>query len=198
VVAIHTTTSPRFVTEMAEAAAPYGIDVVDAPMTGGSAAAAQSGQLTLMVGGADAAVARVRAPLDAMARTIFHLGSAGTGMGMKIISNFLSAGNLVLVREAERLAARQGIAEARMLAVVNVGKVGASWVSENWESIRFQEENLAPGIAGPAQIVPKDLSLAHALATALDVQAPVLASIAAEAAPEVLVNGITVRRHDRA
>ena len=60
--------------------------------------------------------------------------------------------------------------------------------------IRGQEENLAPGIAGPAQIVPKDLRLAHALAVALEVQAPVLATIAAEAAPDVLANGVTVRR----
>jgi 3-hydroxyisobutyrate dehydrogenase-like beta-hydroxyacid dehydrogenase len=194
VVAIHTTTSPAFVAEMAETAEAYGIDIVDAAMTGGSAAAAESGRLTFMIGGADAAVERIRKPLEAMAQTIFHLGPVGTGMGMKIISNFLSAGNLVLVREAGRLASALGIPESRMLAVVTAGKVGASWVTENWEMIRGQEDNLAAGIAGPAQIVSKDLHLAHALAIALEVQAPVLATIATDAAPDVLANGVTVRR----
>jgi 3-hydroxyisobutyrate dehydrogenase len=196
VVAIHTTTSPGFVAEMAEAAAPYGIDVIDAAMTGGSTMAADAGTLTFMVGGLPAALERVRKPFETMARTIFHLGPVGSGMGVKIISNFLSAGNLVLVREAERIAAALGIGEARMLSVVNAGRVGASWVTENWQMIRDQEQNLAPGIAGPAQIVPKDLALAHALAAALEVPAPVLAAMAAQAAPDIRAHGVTVSRDD--
>lgn len=194
VVAVHTTTSPAFVVEMADVAGQFGIVVIDAAMTGGSAAAADAGTLTFMVGGPESAVEQVRGPLDAMAQTIFHLGPVGTGMGMKIISNFLSAGNMVLVREAERLGASLGIPEPRMLDIVNAGKVGASWVTENWELIRRQEENLAPGIAGPAQIGSKDLVLAHSLATAIAAQAPVLATIATKAVPDMRSNGVTVRR----
>jgi hypothetical protein len=69
-------------------------------------------------------------------------------------------------------------------------------VTENWEMIRDQEQNLAPGIAGPAQIVPKDLGLAHALAVALEVPAPVLDAIATEAAPDIRAHGVTMRRDD--
>jgi 3-hydroxyisobutyrate dehydrogenase-like beta-hydroxyacid dehydrogenase len=193
VIAVHTTTPPSFVAEMAALADRHGVTVVDVAMTGGSALAADAGELTFMVGGAAEDVDRARPAFDVMARTIFHLGPLGSGMGAKIVSNFLSAGNLALVREAERIASALGFGEEQMLEVVNAGKVGASWVTEHWDRIRRQETELAEGIAGPAEIVAKDLRLAGDLARSLDLSAPVLAALVADSVPDILATGVTVR-----
>lgn len=194
VVLIHTTVSPVFIVEMAAAVQGRGASLIDVAMTGGSAVAAAAGELTFIVGGPDAAVERARPALEAMASTILHVGPLGSGMGAKIVSNFLSAGNLTLVREAERIATAMGLDEAQMFEVVSQGKVGASWVSENWDLIRRQEETLVPGIAGPGEISAKDLTLASNLARRLKIAAPVLAAIVADAVPDIRSNGVTVRR----
>jgi 3-hydroxyisobutyrate dehydrogenase len=102
----HTTTAPDFVVEMAELAAHRHVAVLDVAMTGGSAAAADAGELTFMVGGESETLQRVQPAFDAMTQTIFHLGPLGAGMSAKIVSNFLSAGNVALVREAIRIAGR--------------------------------------------------------------------------------------------
>jgi 3-hydroxyisobutyrate dehydrogenase-like beta-hydroxyacid dehydrogenase len=193
VVAVHTTTSPSFVADLAVLADKHDLTIVDVAMTGGSAAAADSGELTFMVGGTKDAVERMRPAFDVMARAIFHLGPVGSGMGAKIVSNYLSAGNLALVREAERIATALGFGEARMLEVVNAGKVGASWVTEHWDRIRRQEENLVPGIASPAEIVAKDLRLADDLSRSLCLTTPVLTALVSDAVPDIMAAGVTVR-----
>jgi 3-hydroxyisobutyrate dehydrogenase-like beta-hydroxyacid dehydrogenase len=194
IVLVHTTVSPEFIVEMDAVARDRGASLIDVAITGGGSAAAVAGELTFIVGGPDKAVEHARPALDAMASTILHVGPLGVGMGAKIVSNFLSAGNLALVREAERIATAMGLGEAQMFEVVSRGRVGASWVSENWDVIRRQEETLAPGIAGPGRISAKDLTLAGELARRLKVSAPVLATIVADAVPDIRKNGVTVRR----
>ncbi len=191
IVALHTTTSPAFVVEMAELAAQRHVAVLDVAMTGGSAAAADAGELTFMVGGDSGALQRVRPAFDAMAQTIFHLGPLGAGMSAKIMSNFLSAGNVALVREAIRIASAAGFGEKQVLEVVNAGKVGASWVSNNWDRIRQREVSHPPGTEGPAEVWLKDMGLAGALAHSRDVAAPVLECLLSEVSPTVRAKGLT-------
>jgi 3-hydroxyisobutyrate dehydrogenase len=191
IVALHTTTAPDFVVEMAELAAHRHVAVLDAAMTGGGVAAADAGELTFMVGGENETLQRVRPAFDAMAQTIFHLGPLGAGMSAKIVSNFLSAGNVALVREAIRIATAAGFGEKQVLEVVNAGKVGASWVSNNWDRIRRREVSHPPGTEGPAQVWLKDMTLAGALSRSHDVAAPVLECLLSDVAPTVRAEGLT-------
>ena len=160
-------------------------------MTGGGDVAAAEGNLTFMVGGPDEALATARPALDAMARTVFHVGPVGAGVSAKIISNFLGTSNVALVREALRMAAGAGIGETEILRIIRDGGVGSSWVSNNWQRIRTQEENYTTGKQGMVEMWSKDLRLAQDLAAVHDVPAPITDFIVANVLPEVGANGLT-------
>jgi 2-hydroxy-3-oxopropionate reductase len=87
---VHTTGSPRTVETIAVRAASHDVDVVDAPVSGGPHNAA-AGALTLFVGGADDAVARVRPVLSCYGDPILHVGPLGTGQKVKLVNNALFA-----------------------------------------------------------------------------------------------------------
>jgi len=160
-------------------------------MTGGGDVAAGEGSLTFMAGGPDEALATARPALDAMARAVFHVGPLGAGVSAKIISNFLGTSNVALVREALRMAAGAGIREKEILGIIEDGGVGSSWVSNNWQRIRTQEENYTTGKEGMVEMWSKDLKLAQGLAALHGVLAPIVDFIVADVLPEVGANGLT-------
>ncbi|BBG02560.1 MULTISPECIES: NAD(P)-dependent oxidoreductase [Pseudonocardia] len=190
VVAIHSTVSPGFVREMAEVAGSRGVRLVDVAMTGGGDAAAAAGDLTFMVGGAVDAVADVRPVLQAMARDVTHLGEVSAGVSAKIISNYLAAGTVALVREALAISRAAGLGED-VLRVVEDGRVGASWVSNNWGRIRQQEIEYTTGRAGMVAMWAKDLQLARSLAAETGVAAPLAGFIVDEIVPDLGEHGLT-------
>ena len=110
VLVIHTTGSPR----TAETIAARGIDVVDAPVSGGPHDIA-AGHVTLFVGGDDDAVARVRPLLSAYGDPILHVGRTGAGQLVKLVNNTLFAAQIGLVAEGVRLGGRLGIEESALL-----------------------------------------------------------------------------------
>jgi 3-hydroxyisobutyrate dehydrogenase len=126
-----------------------------------------------------------------MARTVFHVGPLGAGVSAKIISNYLGTSNVALVREALRMAAGAGIDEKEILRIIRAGGVGSSWVSNNWERIRTQEENYTTGKEGMVEMWSKDLKLAQNLAAGHDIPAPIVDFIVANVLPEVGANGLT-------
>jgi 3-hydroxyisobutyrate dehydrogenase len=191
VVAVHSTISSAAIKELAAAAGERGIALIDVAMTGGGDVAAAEGNLTFMVGGPDEALVKARPALDAMARTVFHVGPLGAGVSAKIISNYLGTSNVALVREALRMAAGAGIGEKEILRIIEDGGVGSSWVSNNWQRIRTQEQNYTTGKAGMVEMWSKDLRLAQDLAAANDVPAPIAGFIMANVLPEVRTNGLT-------
>ena len=77
------TVTPEALRAFAPAARAAGVGLLDAPVSG-STALAEAGQLTLMVGGDEADLERARPALEALAKTIFHLGPLGTGAAMKL------------------------------------------------------------------------------------------------------------------
>lgn len=191
VVVLHSTVSPHLVREIAAAAAEHDVRVIDAAMSGGGDTAATAGTLTFLVGGGDDDVARARPVLEAMSRTVHHVGPLGTGVTSKIISNFLLDGNITLVREALRIAARADIPESRILEIVADSKVGSSWVSTSWAAIRGHEESSWNGKDGVVAMYKKDLSLALDLARTDGADTPVLEFIVNEVAPHVGEHGLT-------
>jgi 3-hydroxyisobutyrate dehydrogenase len=192
IIALHSTVSPSVICEMAELASRHQVTVLDVAMTGGGPAAADAGELTFIVGGPADAVERVRPAFEAMARNIFHVGSLGSGVRAKILSNYLSISNLLLVREALRIAAALGFDEEEILEVVNVGDVGSSWVSRNWDRLRQQEASPTTGKDGLVGIWTKDLKLAREVAGSGEANAPILECLLSEVASDVRGKGLTV------
>ena len=105
---LHTTGSPRTVESIAVRAASHDVEVVDAPVSGGPHNAA-SGALTLFVGGAEDAVARVRPVLSCYGDPVLHVGPLGTGQKVKLVNNALFAAHIGLLSGAVELGARLGV-----------------------------------------------------------------------------------------
>jgi 3-hydroxyisobutyrate dehydrogenase len=85
-----------------------GYRMVDAPVSGGIAAA-NGGTLTFMVGGADADFAAAEPILAAMGKAVIHAGDSGAGQAAKICNNMLLGASMVATCEAFRLAERLGL-----------------------------------------------------------------------------------------
>lgn len=190
IVAIHSTVPPQLTQQLAKQAAERGIELLDVPMTGGGDAAANAGKLTFFVGGDAAVLETARPALAAMSQHLFHVGGVGTGSTTKILSNFMAISNVLLVREALRLAGAAGIDGERWLSVINAGGVGSSWVSNNWARIREQEDNhtMAGGLAAMSS---KDLHLARDLARELGIPMPTLEHLVEHALPGLGRHGLT-------
>jgi 3-hydroxyisobutyrate dehydrogenase len=126
VLVIHTTGSPR--TAETIAARSPGIEVVDAPVSGGPHNIA-AGAVTLFVGGSDQAVALVRPVLGSYGDPVLHVGALGAGQRVKLINNTLFAAQIGLLKEAVALGNRMGVDEEKLLQSVTHGS-GTSRVGE--------------------------------------------------------------------
>lgn len=93
---------------VASAAAEKGLQMLDAPVSGG-VIGAEAGTLTFMVGGDDAAFARAEPILRAMGRTIVHAGPSGSGQTAKICNNMMLAASMIGVCEGFALAEKLGL-----------------------------------------------------------------------------------------
>ena len=117
------TIGPAHAREVA-AALPDGWAFVDAPVTG-SSPRAEAGTLTVMVGGADADVARVRPLLDVMGELILHVGPVGQGQMVKLINNAVAAVNAATVAQALLVGEATGVDLDSLVAAI-AGGAGAS------------------------------------------------------------------------
>ncbi len=94
--------------EAVTAAAPPGVDVLDAALTGG-VRGAQDGQVNLLVGGAADVLDRVRPVLEPWTRAVHHLGSLGAGQIGKSANNLIHWAQICAITEALELARRAGV-----------------------------------------------------------------------------------------
>jgi len=114
--------SARAVIEAAEA---KGLHMVDAPVSGGVAAAA-AGTLTFMVGGTKSAYAKAQNYLEQMGKNIFHAGPAGNGQAAKVCNNMLLGITMVGTCEAFALADKLGL-DAQTFYDISSTASGQSW-----------------------------------------------------------------------
>jgi 3-hydroxyisobutyrate dehydrogenase len=143
----------------AESLAADGIDFIDAPVSGGVRGAI-AGTLTVMAGGPEAMVDRVRPVLEAFGRVV-HVGDIGSGHAVKALNNLASAVHLWATSEVVVVAERFGVDPARFLDVINhsTGRSGSS--EEKWPKF------ILPGTYDSgfsAGLMFKDTRIATALA----------------------------------
>ncbi len=103
----------------------HGYQMVDAPVSGGIAAAA-GGTLTFMVGGSDAAFARAQPILAAMGKAVIHAGAAGNGQAAKICNNMLLAIHMIGTCEAFAMAGKLGL-DAQTFYDISSVSSGQCW-----------------------------------------------------------------------
>ncbi len=149
--------------QIAEAAADKGVAMVDAPVSGG-VAAAQGGTLTFMVGGPPEAFARAEPVLTAMGKAVIHAGDAGAGQAAKICNNMLLAIAMVGVCEAFHLADKLGL-DLQKFYDISSKASGQCWSMTSYCPVPGvgpqspADNDYAPGFTGAMML--KDLRLAQ-------------------------------------
>ncbi len=102
-----------------------GFTMVDAPVSGGIAAA-EGGTLTFMVGGSDEGFERARPYLEAMGKAVIHAGDAGAGQAAKICNNMLLGATMAATAEAFVLAQKLGL-DLQTFYDISSKASGQSW-----------------------------------------------------------------------
>ena len=153
VLVVHSTIGTDECAELAREAGRGGVQVIDAPVSGGGAAAA-AGSLTVYVGGAPSGVDRARPVLETYGNPVLHMGPLGSGLRTKLINNALNAAHFALAHDA--------MATGKALGL-DVGRLGEALKSGSGRS--FSLEILVglgslDGIAGlMGPLLSKDIGL---------------------------------------
>lgn len=160
--------------EVNAAATEAGFDMVDAPVSGG-VGGAETGTLTFMVGGSDAAFGRSKPILDVMGGKIIHAGGAGNGEAAKIANNMLLAISMIGVSEAFVLARKLGV-EDQVLFDISSTSSGQCWSLNTYCPVPGPVEtspanrDYQPGFT--AAMMLKDLRLARDAAEGTSAHTP--------------------------
>ncbi len=116
-IAIHSTVLPESVIALAERAAVAGLDLIDAPVSGGGPGA-EAGTLTVMCGASAVAFEAAQPVFTSFGKTIVRLGEVGAGQRAKIINNALLAANMGLADAALGAGEALGIERAALAALI--------------------------------------------------------------------------------
>jgi 3-hydroxyisobutyrate dehydrogenase len=169
VIAVHSTVHPSTVRAVADAA-PDGVAVLDAPISGGIPGA-QHATLCVMVGGDVAAFERARPVFDSVGDLVVHLGPLGAGLGAKLARNLVGYVSLLAAREGVRLA-RAADVDLEVLRRI-LDHTGA--VSPMMQSTLDWSADAAFDVPAMVSMAEKDLRAALELADELGVEIPATA-----------------------
>jgi 3-hydroxyisobutyrate dehydrogenase len=158
-----------------------GYAMVDAPVSGGIAAA-NGGTLTFMVGGSAAAFAQAEPILSAMGKAVIHAGDSGAGQAAKICNNMLLGASMIATCEAFALAEKLGL-DLQTFYDISSKASGQNWSMTSYcpvpgvGPVSPADNNYAGGFA--TALMLKDLRLAMAAADDVDADVPMGARAAA-------------------
>ncbi len=185
IVIVSSTVAPAFVVSVGERLTAAGVQLLDAPVSGGPQRAA-NGTMTIMVSGNAATIDACRAPLAAISGKCFVVGGQpGAAATFKVLNNQLAAVNLAAGAEAMALALRAGVDPRLFLEVVNASS-GASWIF-NDRMARALDGDKTPRAA--TTLLNKDVGIAVETAATLEFDAP-LARAARDAFAAAVAAGL--------
>jgi len=160
--------------DVGEAMKAKGYDFVDAPVSGGIAAAA-AGTLALMVGGTDAQFERARPFLEPMAKAVIHAGQLGAGQAAKICNNMILGATMIATCEAFVLAQKLGL-DPQVFFDISSKASGQSWSMTSYAPVPGvgpetpADRDYEGGFA--AALMLKDLKLADEAAKSVGAYTP--------------------------
>ncbi len=123
---------------VAEAGRKAGLRVLDAPVSGGEAGAIE-GSLSIMVGGEPADFEAAKPVLDAVGKTIVHVGPAGSGQTVKAANQLIVAGNIQLLAEAVVFLEAHGVDMKAALEVLGGGLAGSTVLNRKGANMLARE-----------------------------------------------------------
>ena len=170
------TNSPVTIRRVAEDAKSKGVEVLDAPVSGGTQGA-ESGTLTIIVGGKAHSLQRVHKVLEPIGNKIFHVGDVGCGNITKLVNNMIYAGCNAITAEGLVLGVKAGVDVSKLWKVITVSS-GNNWCLENQYPQTVFQGNFEPGFR--ISLALKDISLALALGKEYGVPQPVATTVKQE------------------
>ena len=165
-----TTSEPALAIEIAERAAGAGVSAIDAPVSGGDIGA-RNGTLSVMVGGEQEAVERVRPIFETMGKTIVRQGGPGAGQHTKAVNQILIATLMIGLSEALLYGQEAGLDLDTVMESVSGGAAG-SWSLSNYGP-RILRGDFEPGFFVDHFV--KDMGIALREAAAMQLPVPGLA-----------------------
>lgn len=159
VIAETSTVMPDFARDLARRVAASGGAMVDAPVLG-TVGPARAGQITVVAGGAKAAVERVRPLFGHLSRSFFHMGASGTGATMKLVVIMHLCTYWQSLSEALRMGGSEGLSGDAMLEVLLDSPVATSALAVKMPLIRGESEEVGYDIGGVCDVLRRSLHLA--------------------------------------
>ena len=163
------TISPMTIQEIARMAGEKGVEVMDAPVSGGDTGA-KAGTLTIIAGGKRETFERCRPAFEAMGQNIFHVGGVGVGQVIKIANQVIGGTILAVVSEALVMGVRAGADPEIMRQVISVSS-GNSGLFQARVGDFMMKDQFQPGFM--LDLMKKDVGLALEIGRALSVPMPV-------------------------
>ena len=167
------TIAPGLALDIADRLAARGMQMLDAPVSGGGIGA-EAGTLAIMVGGTADTLARVRPLLDVLGRTIVHVGGNGAGQVAKMCNQMVMVAAIQASAEAFQLAAASGVDVGRVREALAGGSAG-SRVLDIFGG-RMVERDFVAGVE--ARLHHKDFGIVADEASRLGIAMPVTATVA--------------------
>ena len=164
--------NPMASREIAEALAKKGIEMLDAPVSGGEPKAID-GTLSFMVGGKPEVFERVRPVLEAMGSSVVLCGEVGAGNVTKLCNQAVVAINIAAVSEALMLGKKAGVNPESIYQAIRGGLAGS--VVMDAKAPMIMDRNFAPGFRVDLHI--KDLNNVFDAAKSVDSPMPLTAQV---------------------
>ena len=167
-----TTSEPALAKRICKVAGRQGVDVLDAPVSGGDIGA-RNAALAIMVGGEQSVFDRVKPLFQCMGKNIAYMGPAGAGQHTKMSNQILIAGTMIGTVESLLYAHRSGLNLEEVIAVIGSG-AASSWSINNLGP-RIVKGDFDPGFY--IKHFVKDMGIALAEAKAMRLALPGLALV---------------------
>lgn len=177
------TIRPDATRELAQEARERGLRMIDAPVSGGQAGA-EAGTLSVMVGGESSDVAAAREVLEAVGRTVVHVGPSGAGQAVKAANQLVVAGNIQVLAEAVVMLRQQGLDLGPALDALAGGLAGSAVLTQ--KRANLVEHRFEPGFR--IDLHDKDLRIVTDTLRESDTTAPV-ASLLATLVSQAVADG---------
>jgi len=165
------TVSPSTIRKIAKVAEPLGVDVLDAPVSGGRSGA-EAAILTIMVGGKREIFEKSISILRAIGKKIYYAGDLGSGETVKLLNNMRVLIDVVTSRSVLEIAVKTGIDPKLLHEIINTS-TGQSWVWANWVP-RFLD---GQSVGSTPDIFNKDMTQALEMAKEFNLH-PEIAAVA--------------------
>lgn len=160
--------TPKSIQNIARKASEKGVEVMDAPVSGG-ASGAEKGTLTIMVGGKTETFEKVLPVLNCVGKKVNHVGDVGAGDTVKLVNNLLLGANMVAVSEALALGVKAGLKPEVLYDIISQSSGGSYALTAKYSNF-IAKGNFEPGFMIDLQY--KDLQLA--VDTAKDMKMPLV------------------------